>query len=555
MIPLFLAGIVVSQYITYYQEEEECKRDVDVLGTISTELNQIFLSAEWLSTNFVVRGLAWRFAESLETNRDYLNLATMFNDINRNIPAIASLILIRNNRVIFEHGLVLDSDIPAYPDEIKQAVRLGGVRTWMTTRKLNTFFRIRDGDVNVLPYYQVFQSNYNDYPLIIFMGLDENELCRRYTSYSRGTMYLINQDRIVLSSSDREIIGTSYSDVLFSHFKGSSGYFRNGNTVVLYTQAFNNWYLVNHISQQYYNANRNSFFIILLLAALLGAVFTAFCLIMQYRYIFNPLQTMLLEMNQFKEGNLQPKMSYKSKDEIGQINSEVESIFKRLNNLIHELYINKLLNQEARLKMLTSQINPHFLYNTLDSIHWKAVQNRDYEVSDQIEILSDLFRHVLSKGDDVVTISQETAHLENYLRIMNFRYKDRLNCTISVDPLLLEKLIPKLILQPIVENAILHGIDQRVENGNISVNIQKWEGKLRIVVKDNGAGTNAEFIKYRLDDHEISSNAFALKNIDQRIKLRYGNNFGVVFESIPGTGTTVTMIMPLEEVTHETSDP
>jgi two-component system sensor histidine kinase YesM len=275
---------------------------------------------------------------------------------------------------------------------------------------------------------------------------------------------------------------------------------------------------------------------------------------MQQRFIFAPLKTMLLEMNQFREGDLQPKMSYKSNDEIGQINKEVESIFERLNNLVHELYINKLYNQEATLKVLTSQINPHFLYNTLDSIHWKAVQNNDYEVSDQIEILSDLFRYALNKGDDLITISQEIAHLENYLRIMNFRYGNRLDCTVSVDSSLMEIKIPKLILQPIVENSILHGIDKRLEDGKISVDIEKWDDYIKIIIKDNGAGTDEEIIRNRLKDKEISYNVFALKNVDQRIKLQYGENYGIEFDSIPGLGTTVSMIIPIKETTHETPD-
>jgi two-component system sensor histidine kinase YesM len=556
IIPLFLAGIALSSYIAYFQEKEEYKRDVEVLTTVSTELNQFFFAAEDISANFITKGLDWKFSESLETYRDYLTLAAIFNDNNRNIPAIASLILLRKNKVIFEHGPALDSDIPAYPDDLVQTILLGGTKYWTTTRKLNNFFNFRDGDINVLPYYQAFQGNYNNDPLLLFVGLDEDELCRRYSSYSRGTTFLINNDQIILSSPDKALIGTVYSSLLFSDIKDTSGFFRaKNNTVIFFARVFNNWYLVNHIPRHYYTGNRNNLFVILFLATFLGVIFAAFCLVMQKFYIFNPLRTMLIEMNQFREGDLQPKMSYKSGDEIGQINKEVESIFSRLNSLIHELYINKLYNQEAKLKILTSQINPHFLYNTLDSIHWKAVQNNDYEVSDQIEILSDLFRHVLDKGDDLITISQEIAHLENYLRIMNFRYGNRLNCTVSVDPLLMGKKIPKLILQPIVENSILHGIDKRLEDGKISVDIEKWDDYIKIIIKDNGDGTDGELIRHRLKDQDVSYNVFALKNIDQRIKLQYGDDYGIEFDSIPELGTTVSIIIPIKETAHEAPYP
>jgi two-component system sensor histidine kinase YesM len=251
-------------------------------------------------------------------------------------------------------------------------------------------------------------------------------------------------------------------------------------------------------------------------------------------------------MNQFREGNLLPRISYRSRDEIGRINYEVEQVFKRVNDLIHELYVSKIYNQEATLKFLSSQMNPHFLYNTLDSIHWKAVQNQDYEVSDQLEALSDLLRHMLSRGNDMVSLGQEISQLENYLFIMKFRYGDRLSCGITVDDGLREVLIPKLILQPLVENAIVHGLDRRVEDGRIEVEIKKAGGLLRISVGDNGAGADEEAVNRMLQDKEVSHNVFALNNINRRIKLRYGEAYGVRFESAPGKGALVSITIPLE---------
>jgi two-component system sensor histidine kinase YesM len=289
-----------------------------------------------------------------------------------------------------------------------------------------------------------------------------------------------------------------------------------------------------------------------LLAAGLGILFASAFLLVQKKFIFDPLRNMLTEMNQFREGNLLPSFSYRSKDEIGQINSEVEEVFKRVNSLIHELYISKIYTQEAALKLLTSQINPHFLYNTLDSVHWKAVQNKDYEVSDQIEALSDLFRHMLSKGNDIVSLGQEITQLENYLSIMSFRYGSRLNCIIDINDCLKKVQLPKLLLQPLVENAIVHGIDQRIENGVISVSAKQDGPILRITVSDNGAGADAAEINRMLAENVDavsgeSHTVFALANINRRIKLRYGDDYGITFESKDGEGARVSLTIPFEE--------
>jgi two-component system sensor histidine kinase YesM len=196
--------------------------------------------------------------------------------------------------------------------------------------------------------------------------------------------------------------------------------------------------------------------------------------------------------------------------------------------------------------MLSSQINPHFLYNTLDSIRWKAIQNRDPEVGEQIEALSDLFRHILSQGDDLVTVDQEIRHLETYLYIINFRYRDRIICKVNVAKGVRDIPIPKLILQPIVENAIIHGIEKQVGLGEISIRIEKKDRLLVINVSDNGRGIDPEEIRRTLKGGDDSHRGFALKNIDRRIKLCYGEEYGLEFSSEPGKGTEVKLSIPLK---------
>jgi two-component system sensor histidine kinase YesM len=585
LIPLVIAGAILAVYLGGRDAEYESRQDLAVLSSVSRELAEILKTAEGFADLVSAKGLAWSFSGARENYRDYLSLAELSDDIIRNIPLVRSIILFRGGRVIFERGPALDSALAAYPEDLAAAVAAGGGPVWTGPRRMNFFFPAEDP--LILPLYRAIGED-EKAPLVLCVGLSAGELAEHYRSYSGGSLFLLNGEALALSASGEDggegavLPGEPYPPELFRRFTGAQGFFRSPRrTLVLYVRGFRGWYLVNHIGGDRYQRSRGGLYGIVLLAAVLGICFASACLIIQRRYIFNPLSTMLREMNQFREGNLEAKMSYQSGDEIGRLNREVEGIFTRLHDLIHEVYISRIYSQEATLKMLTSQINPHFLYNTLDSIRWKAIENGDREVGEQIEALSDLFRHILSRGGDRIPVEQEIEHLETYLHIMNFRYRDRMRCTISVGPGLENVRIPKLILQPLVENAIIHGIDRRVEPGEIRVSLEEREGLLRVSVRDNGVGTDPAAVRRMLrgarqksggetahsaaqdppqaavgDSQELgdgkgsdgsSGRGFALQNIDRRIKLCCGEGYGLDFESQPGRGTLVTLTMPLDE--------
>jgi two-component system sensor histidine kinase YesM len=563
LIPLIVAGLILVWYIGARDAEYETRQDLIVLESIARELGGTLRSAEEIAELVIARGLVWKFAKGMVSYRDFVSLTDLSDDLLRNLPLIKSIILFRENRVVFERGPALDSDIPAYPEDLEEAVRAGGSPYWTPPRKMNYF----SGNISplMIPLYRTLNRAPGEEPLVLFVGLSVEELAARYRAFTRGRLFFLNSRGLVLSSSGEEggpdlfPPGTLYPPELYGRFQGDRGFIREpGGSMVLYVKGYRDWYLVNSVSDYRQRFRQGGLYVIVLLAALLGICFTGAALIMQRRYIFNPLKTMLEEMNQFREGNLAARMSYRAGDEIGRINREVEGIFRRLHDLIHEVYITRIYNQEATLKMLSSQINPHFLYNTLDSIRWKAIRNKDPEVGEQIEALSDLFRHILSRGDDLVTVDQEIRHLETYLFIMNFRYRDRISCKVHIAEGVRNIPIPKLILQPIVENAIIHGIEKQAGPGEIDVGIEKKDGLLAIRVTDNGRGIDPEEIRRTLkggDDSRGGEGGLALKNIDRRIKLCYGEEYGLEFSGEPGKGTVVRLSIPLKVKERESETP
>jgi two-component system sensor histidine kinase YesM len=228
---------------------------------------------------------------------------------------------------------------------------------------------------------------------------------------------------------------------------------------------------------------------------------------------------------------------------IGQIRQLLESKIKEQENL-----------KKAELKALQAQINPHFLYNTLDTIVWMAQSNKTDQVIDIVRALSSFFRIALSKGADWITIEQEIEHVRCYLTIQKMRYRDILDFRIETDEDILNGTILKLTLQPLVENALYHGIKNKRGSGMIIVRARRaGEDRVMLEIEDDGLG----FTPYRLarmqeameadtDDFTFKESGFGLENVNRRIKLYYGKQYGLTIESRYQEGTRVTVTIPLK---------
>jgi len=223
----------------------------------------------------------------------------------------------------------------------------------------------------------------------------------------------------------------------------------------------------------------------------------------------------------------------------------------RTQPLIHELYASRLSRRESELKVLQSQINPHFLYNTLDTIIWMTESQKTDEVIEIVRALSSFFRISLSKGRDWITIGEEVERTRSYLTIQKMRYRDILDYRIEVDGAVAGNTVLKLILQPLVENAIYHGIKNKREGGAVVVRAQQRnENEILLQVEDNGIGFTPEKLarlRAELDDDsgEIRlESGFGIGNVNQRIRLYYGRQYGVSITSERHTGTCVSIVIP-----------
>ncbi|KRF03688.1 hypothetical protein ASG89_02705 [Paenibacillus sp. Soil766] len=261
--------------------------------------------------------------------------------------------------------------------------------------------------------------------------------------------------------------------------------------------------------------------------------------------ITNPIRKFIKSMSYAQEGNFDIQIQYKRKDEFTYLFSEYNKMILQIKELINKLYVSEIKKKEAELKALQAQINPHFLYNTLDSINWIALRNNVPDISHMVTSLSDFFRYSLSKGRSIIPIEDELRQVESYLSIQQVRFKERLEYAIEVEPEVYGHFTVKLILQPLVENSLLHGIEKRRGRGRITIRAYKSQEQIVIEISDNGIGANVSELNAMLQGDYGSGKSFGMINVDQRIIQVFGDGWGIHYkEQEDGPGLTVTVTFP-----------
>ena len=212
----------------------------------------------------------------------------------------------------------------------------------------------------------------------------------------------------------------------------------------------------------------------------------------------------------------------------------------------------EIILRKTELRALQAQINPHFLYNTLDSIAWMCEDGRNKEAVDMVNALARLFRISISKGHELIPIEKEVEHAKSYLQIQKFRYKNQFEYFFDVEEQCLHYYCNKITLQPIIENAIYHGLNRMIEEGVIRIRIWEEDGDVIFSVSDNGVGMTKEQCDALLKEDSGRETGIGMKNVNDRVRIYFGEKYGMRIESEPDEGTTVYIRMPkLEEEPHE----
>ena len=269
-----------------------------------------------------------------------------------------------------------------------------------------------------------------------------------------------------------------------------------------------------------------------------------------YSKIVNaPARSIIKAMNAFEKQaeNFRYSGGNESVAELRIISSSFEHMAKTIQSLMERVHREEKELRKTELKALQAQINPHFLYNTLDSIQWMCEQGKTKDAAEMVRALARLFRISISRGRELITLREELQHAENYLIIQSYRYRSQFSYTIDASDELMDCLCNKITIQPLIENAIYHGIDRMVDEGKIKITVKPAadaSDDILITVSDNGIGMTKEQCGKILAKDRSDSGGIGVKNVNDRLKIYFGEKYGLSIESELDVGTTVTVRIP-----------
>lgn len=371
------------------------------------------------------------------------------------------------------------------------------------------------------------------------------------TEYS-SEVYVVDENGTILISNREEFVDSTYPVPLeelteyhgyhYDRLVGQKAFFYVGDVMP------NQWILVETVSVSEY---RKSFNQIMKIAVLfLGLIFALGFMAIRVvtRYIARPTQDLVESMKQFGKGNLSHRVEVTTRDEIGQIAGEYNRMANNIENLIEQVYMMEITQKQSEIDFLRMQINPHFLYNTLDTISWMALSNGNEDISEITIVLADLLRAMV-KSEQFITVKEEMHTVREYLFIQEQRFEDKISAKYEVDEEAYPFYIPNFILQPLIENAIIHGLEPKVGPGTLHIRIHLKGQSLEFDVEDDGAGMTEEEIEelYGKCRENNTGKSIGLKNVYRRLILCYGEESKLTITSEKNVGTKISFTIPAQK--------
>lgn len=563
LIPLLALGLFAYNMAATATEEKAKQSGTSILRQTGTNLEFIVQDIENMSLfligqkdvqqylsstseNAVKQTQMIEFLSNLVFSKAYISDITIY-PLNPSHPV--------SNTTIFETGLaeLTGQDVRHFQSSVK----------WWTSRyETDTAAGVKQVISLVRPIRSL-----NSFKQIGTLVISLNEeavaqLLKQAGIPAGGYVVLTNKEGLVLSGSEEGAAAVTIDDLLPGlAIKGSAGTLNYGEgenkqTILYDTVADVGWQLTGIMPFGEYKAQNNYVLQLMVIVIVFSVLLVAVLVLYFVQRVTNPL----IMLTQFlKHSNPEePMQTYpvETMDEVGQLVRSYNKLSERIEGLTEQVKLEESYKKEADMHALQAQINPHFLYNTLSSIHWMALMNQDEKTADMVGSLSDFMRFSLNKGEEFCSVEQEAAHAGHYANIQSIRFPDKFELSVQIDPELLEQTMLKLLLQPLIENALIHGIQKQPEAGKIKVTAHKQGHFMAFAVEDNGIGMDAAKLATiykelhgpddrRRDREHLERGSYGLRNVHKRLQLHYGTEAGLRIESTDRIGTRVSFSIPM----------
>lgn len=557
VIPMVVLGIFSLQSSTRVINEQSAQYYRNTLSQTAEYYKNIFSEIEAFSYLLIGNEDLNYLLNSKEVTKEYIDAYDRFDMLSEYFmskPYILSLSASKDGRIIYQKGA-------AVPQEEKnqwyeRAVNLKGKVVWSDAYTMKNLIDLPDAKVVSL-YREIIDLDRNTPIGVIRITVSEETLYNLYKDLDLGEgakVYIIDKNGLVISHPNKDFIGLpalekEFIDKIKDSKKFNTRILSNNRVAFSYRIGTSDYSILGIIPLETIN-NESIPVKSLIMLTLFGClVFAAILMFYLSKRIVEPIKLLSEKMDAVERGNFDVFVSVKVQDDMGKLANHFNNMVIRIKTLIRDLYEVKLREKEAELKALQEQINPHFLYNTLDTIRWTARKNGDFESSEYIEVLSSILRYNLNNGLYDTDIGSEMSNLMDYIFLQEKRYGDKISVYFNIDESLFGYKIIKLSIQPLLENSIKHGFSNKNSEGYIFVDGELSEGNIKITVTDNGVGANEKTINEIINSKTETERVYALKNINERIKLHFGDEYGLKFYSSKDNGTKVEIVFPAIE--HE----
>jgi len=395
----------------------------------------------------------------------------------------------------------------------------------------------------------------------LMLRIDSNYLYNLYDNadLGKGTkIYLLDKKFMSVLSGDKSEIGTNFSNEISESIRSklNSGYkdgtFNSADSkclVAFSSVSISGFTVVALIPNKYFNSLSNDIGNLVIRVGIICLIVSILFFTIIYRSITVPLNQLMDSMRQIKKGNLKgKKINEDAKDEVGEVTASYNAMIRELKLHIEDIKDKEKQKSLAEFRALQAQINPHFIANTLNSIAWMAKMQKAENIENVVTSLNQLLNESMGRGNDIISIREEVENLKCYINIQNIKYFKGIDVRYDIDKDIMGCKLIRFVLQPILENAIIHGLAPKQGKGYISLKGYIDGGNMVVIVTDNGVGMSDVEIKKLLDEKQESKESFSsigLKNVNERIKLSYGENYGLRIESQKGMFTTVEIKLPV----------
>lgn len=568
---IFFSAIVVIPIslitmINYYTQTQEIKKNVSHLAETlivqgANNIDYYFNDANELLNSIFLNRIVMEQIDVLtdDTNNSYekiraeINIQRQLESFTQAKEYIKNFYIVDNEGEIYSSFAYVNSETLLEKEWFKAVYQGDNKKIYQYVSDSTDYTGTINFDISsvssivVLLQYQDYERGKKIGVIGIEIKFDIiQQILDNMNQFSDSQTIIMNQQRKNISNESDVFLDEQEIDLIYNQTNGS--FIKNNKLFVFDTIKSNNWKLVqvNELNQLL-ESPRKSASLTVLIGILFVVIAEIFAIYSAYQ-ISKPVSDLIFQMKKVEVGELDSEVQVTNLDEIGQLSLTFNKMVKRLDDLIQRIQLEEKEKRTIEYQLLQEQMNPHFLYNTLNSMVWLSRIQKTPMMTEGLKALIFILKNTIHNGNEYITVTEEIKFIKNYLLIQKLRYGDKFEVEYQVSKDVSEYKLLKLLVQPILENAILHGIKLEEFDNNIKISATKDEEYLLFCVQDNGVGMEEKEIKTLLNTKDKSKdglNHIGLVNIKQRIHLYYGQTAKLWIESKKDFGTKVFIKLPL----------